>query len=268
MWWQWAWLGRSIVLRNENADVTRLSSLVCSEWPRQINEPMAAARPHPRTKCFAGEECSKLLLSESYRLKQFEIERRLRSKRDVAVAGQTGTTGTRGGSDQRADSRAFAATSNCSDGCATSRATTHHGRRALAFSFAGHGCAGGLNLMILAVDCDAGELESQRSAAFETACSFRVSHDSLGARALGNGDLAFDFNGRFDCRRELVAGFVGFRADGLIQNDGNHGVSRDDQRLRLDDLFHGGLFRGRHGRSLAGGRAFGLPRRRLLTTSH
>src|SRR5258708_2493318 len=119
--------------------------------------------------------------------------------------------------------------------------------------------------MILPVDRDAGELESQRSAAFETAGSFRVSHDSLGARALGNGDLAFDFNGRFDRRRELVAGFVGFRADGLIQNDGNHGVSRDDQRLRLDDLFHSGLCRVRYGWRSVGVWARGLLVSRLLT---
>src|SRR6266436_8189262 len=229
---------------------------------------MAAARPHPRTKCFAGEECSKLLLSDSYRLKQFEIERCLRSKRDVAIAGQTRTTSTCSGADQRTNGSTFAATCNGTDGGTTSGATAHHDCGALAFSFAGHGCTGRLNLMILAVDCDAGELESQRSAAFEPAGRFRVSHDSLRARTLRNSDLSFDFNGRFDRRRKLVAGFVGLRADGLIQNDGNHGVSRDDQRLRLDDLFHSGLCRVRHGRSSAGVRAGGLLVSRFLTTWH
>jgi len=33
---------------------------------------------------------------------------------------------------------------------------------------------------------------------------------SARARPLGMADLAFDFNGRFDRRRELVAGFVWF----------------------------------------------------------
>src|SRR5256885_12694446 len=49
--------------------------------------------------------------------------------------------------------------SNCPDGRTAGGATAHHGCGALAFSFAGHSGAGGLNLMILSVDLDAGELK-------------------------------------------------------------------------------------------------------------
>src|SRR5260370_30306260 len=187
--------------------------------------------------------CWTLLLPDGYGLKQFEIERRLRRECDVAVAGQSCATGTCCGADQRTDGSAFAATSNGPDGRATSGATAHHGCCALAFTFTGHGCTGRLNLMILPVDRDAGQLECQRSATLATAGGFRISHYAFRASAFGDGDLAFDFNGRFDCRCELVPGPVGLRTYGLIQDDSNHGVSRDDQRFGLDDLFHSGLCR-------------------------
>src|SRR5437879_7101833 len=103
-----------------------------------LKEPMAAARPHPRTKCFAREESPELLMSDSYGLKEFEIERRLRRQRDVAIAGQARATGTRSGADQRTNGSTFAATGNCPDGRATSCATAHHDCGTLAFSFTGH----------------------------------------------------------------------------------------------------------------------------------
>src|SRR5260370_41769737 len=174
--------------------------------------------------------CWTLLLPDGYGLKQFEIERRLRRECDVAVAGQSCATGTCCGADQRTDGSAFASTSNCPDGRATSGATADHGCGALAFSFAGHRRAAGLNFMILPVDCDAGKLESQHGAALEPSCSLLLSHNSLGAGTLGNSDLPFDFNRRFDRRCELVPGSIGFRAYGLIRDRGKHGIRRDDQR--------------------------------------
>jgi len=159
------------------------------------------------------------------------------------------------GADQRTDGSALAASSNGPDSRATSRATAHHGCGALALAFAGHGCTGGLNLMILPVDLDAGELESQRGAAFEAAGGLCLSHNALCASALRNGDLSFDFDRRFDRRCELVPRFAGFRANGLIQNNRKDSVSGNDQRFRFDGLLDGGLCRFRHRRGSAGVRA-------------
>src|SRR6266436_2853303 len=218
----------------------------------------------------AGQEYSMLLLSDGNGLKQFEIERRLCREGDVAIAGQSRATRTRCGADQRTDGSAFASTSNGPDGRATSGATAHHGCCALAFSFAGHGGTGRLNLMILPVHRDARECEAQHGTTLETAGSFRFTHDSLGSGTLWDGNLSVDFNGRFDRRCEPVAGFIGFRAYGLIQDDGDHGIRRNDQRFRLDDLFHSCLCRVRHGRSgvVGVGVGAGLLISRLLTPCH
>src|SRR6266478_1887570 len=221
MWRQWAWLGAQLYYARKTQILRGFRRIVQAELP-QAHQMSQSARTDLTHGLSAsqGQQCPTLLLSDSYGLKQFEIERCLRRKGDVAIAGQARTTSTSGG--------AFAATCNGTDGGTTSGATAHHDCGALAFSFAGHGCTRGLNLVILAINCDAGELERQRGAALEPAGSFRVSHDSLRARTLRNGNFSFDFNGRFDRRRKLVAGFVGLRANGLIQNDGNHGVSRHD----------------------------------------
>src|SRR5260370_25457460 len=97
--------------------------------------------------------------------------------------------------DQRADGSALAATSNRPDGRSTCGATSHHGCRALALSFAGHGRTGGLNFVILSIDLDAGESKAKNSSTLETAGSFGLIHDTFRARTLPNGDLTFDFNG-------------------------------------------------------------------------
>src|SRR5258708_9075673 len=140
-----------------------------------------------------GKKCPTLLLPDSYGLKQFEIQRTLRRQCDVAIAGQSCATGTCRGADQRTEGSAFAATSNGPDGRATSGATAHHGCCALDFTFTGHVCTGRLNLMILPVDRDAGQLEGKRSATLETAGGFRISTYPFRPVAFGDGDTAFDF---------------------------------------------------------------------------
>src|SRR5260370_5482129 len=153
--------------------------------------------------CVIQLKCPTLLLPDSYGLKQFEIQRTLRRQCDVAIAGQSCATGTCCGADQRTDGSAFAATSNGPDGRATSGATAHHGCCALAFTFTGHGSTGRLNLIILPVDRDAGQLECQRSATLETAGGFRISHYAFRASALADADLAFDFHRIFTPRCHL-----------------------------------------------------------------
>src|SRR5229473_3397621 len=129
-----------------------------------------------------------LLLFDMYGLQQCEIERCFRRQRDIAIAGESRTAGTRRRTDHR------------TDGSSSRSTTAHHDRRALAFSFAGSHCGRSLNFIILPVDSDAREREAQRGAAFEPAGRFCVIHDSLGASTLRDGDLSFDFNGRFNGR--------------------------------------------------------------------
>src|SRR5947208_9190935 len=161
------------------------------EMPRsESRKPGCADSVHPLKKYISAIwKTYKLLLPDRYRLQQFEIERRLRVQGNVAIAGESRTAGTRRCADQGANGSALSAAGDCPDGRAPCRATAHHGCRALAFSFAGHGCTGRLNLMILPVDLDAGELESQRSAAFEAAGGLCLSHNALCTSALRNGDL-------------------------------------------------------------------------------
>jgi len=167
---------------------------------RESSEQVFAGRHFPLKKYSADQESHLLLLFDMNGLKQLEIERRLRSQSDVAIAGESRTTGTRRRTDQRTDGSALAAASDRPYACSSGSATAHHDRRTLAFSLAG--CHGGrsLNFMILPVDSDARELEDQQGAALESARSFRFIHDSLGASTLGDGDLSFDFDGRFDGR--------------------------------------------------------------------
>src|SRR5712664_352872 len=131
-----------------------------------------------------------LLLFDMYGLQQ----------RDIAIAAESRTAGTRRRTDQRTYGSAFAATSDRPDRSSSCSTTAHHDRRALAFSFAGSHCGRSLNFIILPVDSDAREREAQRGAAFEPAGSFCVIHDSLGASTLRDGDLSFDFNRRFNGR--------------------------------------------------------------------
>src|SRR6202043_2040194 len=142
-----------------------------------------------------------LLLFDMNGLKQFEIERRLRSQGDVAISGESRATGTRRCTDQRADGSALAATSDRPDTGSSRSATADHDGRALAFSLAGCHGSRSLNFMVLPVDSDARELEDQQGTALESARSFRLLYDSLCASTLRDGDLSFDFDGRFDGRR-------------------------------------------------------------------
>jgi hypothetical protein len=215
---------------------------------RESSEQVFVGRDFPLKKYSADQESHVLLLFDMNGLKQFEIERRLCGQGYVAIAGESRTTGTRRRTDQCTDGSALAAASDRPDTGSSGSATAHHDGRALAFSLAGCHGSRSLNFMILPVDSDARELEDQQGAAFESARGFCFIYDSLCASTLGDGDLSFDFDGRFDGCREPVSGLAGFRTYGLIQNYSDNGVRRNDQRLRLDGFFHGILSRFRHGR--------------------
>src|SRR5256885_708599 len=143
-------------------------------------------------------------------IKQFQIEPRLRSKSDGAIAGEPCATGPRRRTDQRTDRSALAAASDRPDTSASGSATAHHDRRALAFSLAGCHGSRSLNFMILPVDSDARQLEDQQSTALESARSFRLLYDSLRASPLRDGDLSIDFDGKLDGRGEPVSRLAGF----------------------------------------------------------
>src|SRR5882762_782079 len=194
----------------EDAEVTRLSWLREGIRQARIERASVCGQAFPIKKYSASQECHLLLLFDMNGLEQFEIERRLRSQGDVAIAGESRTTGTRRRTDQRTDGSAFAAASDRPDTSASGSATAHHDRRALAFSLAGCHGSRSLNFMILPVDSDARELEDQQGTAFESARSFRLLYDSLCASTLRDGDLSIDFDGRLDGRGEPVSRLAGF----------------------------------------------------------
>src|SRR5712664_3213421 len=72
-----------------------------------------------------------LLLFDMYGLQQCEIERRFRRQRDIAIAGESRTAGTRRRTDQRTYGSALAATSDRPDRSSSRSTAAHHDRRAL-----------------------------------------------------------------------------------------------------------------------------------------
>src|SRR6266705_2798847 len=102
-----------------------------------------------------GCQCYGLLMFDFYWLKQLEIERRFRSKRDVAIAREPRAPGTRRGADQSPDRRALAAAGQRSDNRSTGRSAADHGCGALSFPLPGHRRSRGLNFIVLTVDSDA-----------------------------------------------------------------------------------------------------------------
>src|SRR5207253_6822875 len=75
-----------------------------------------------------------LLCANLHGLKKFEIKRRLRSERDVAIAGKSGAAGTRSSPNESADSRTLATTRESADCCASGCAAANHRSGALAFA--------------------------------------------------------------------------------------------------------------------------------------
>src|SRR5258708_13272612 len=83
-------------------------------------------RHHPWNECFAAPEGQLLLLFDMYGLQQCEIERCFRRQRDIAIAGESRTAGTRRRTDQPTDGSALAATSDRPDPSPSSTPTPHH----------------------------------------------------------------------------------------------------------------------------------------------
>src|SRR6266851_5633133 len=102
-----------------------------------------------------GCQCYGLLMFDFYWLKQLEIERCFRSKRDVAIAREPRTTGTRRGADQSANRRTLAAAGQRPNDRSAGRSAADHGCGALAFPLPGHRRSRGLNFIVFTVDSDA-----------------------------------------------------------------------------------------------------------------
>src|SRR5713226_6945279 len=96
-----------------------------------------------------------LLLLYVYRLKQLEIQRRLRRKSNVAVACQSRATRARRGAYQTSDDSTLPAAGQSADQRSTPCAAADHGCRALAFTFAGHRGCGSFNLVVFTIHSDA-----------------------------------------------------------------------------------------------------------------
>src|SRR5437016_14074415 len=98
-----------------------------------------------------------LLCANLHGLKKFEIKRRLRSERDVAIAGKSGAAGTRSSPNESADSRTLATTRESADCCASGCAAANHRSGALAFALAGHSGRRSLDLIVPAATVTPGK---------------------------------------------------------------------------------------------------------------
>src|SRR6266571_866901 len=127
-----------------------LADFVHAQQVSPVGKSPAASEDLPR-----GCQCYGLLMFDLHWLKQLEIERRFRSKRDVAIAREPRTTGTRRGADQSPDRRALPAAGQRSDNRSAGRSAADHGCGALALSLPGHRRSRGLNFIVLTVDSDA-----------------------------------------------------------------------------------------------------------------
>src|SRR5882762_1052015 len=109
----------------EDAEVTRLSWLREGIRQARIERASVCGQAFPIIKYSADQESHLLLLFDMNGLKQFEIERRLRSQGDVAIAGESCTTGTRRCTDQSTDGSALAAACDRPDTSSSGSATAH-----------------------------------------------------------------------------------------------------------------------------------------------
>ena len=89
-----------------------------------------------------------------------------------------------------------------------------------------------MNIVVFIFDGDAGERERENRAAFESSRRFGVFDDAGSTSAFGDGNLAVDFNRCLDGGGEGLAGRADLGADGLIENNGDHRIRGDDERLR------------------------------------
>src|SRR6266702_3064900 len=179
-----------------------------------------------------------LLFANLHGLKKFEIKRRLRSERDVAIAGEPSAAGSRSSPDESADGRTFAAARESADCCASGRAAANHRSGALAFALAGHGGRRSLDLIVPARDGDAGQLEHEGSPAFEAPCGLGIPADTIRTGILGNSHFSSHLDGGFNGSGKIVAGTGRLRADGLVENNLNYRVRRYDQGLWFKRPFY------------------------------
>src|ERR1700719_1499271 len=163
------------------------------------------------------------------RINQPEAQRSFRGKTDISIAGKPCATGARRGTDQAANNRAFASAGQASDHRASASTSANHGRGALTFALASFHGRCGVYVVIGSVNLDTGQCEFERRSAFEATRGLRVLNNAASTSALGNGYPSIDFHRLTDRGREILTWGADLRADGLIENDGNHGLGGDDE---------------------------------------
>jgi len=99
-----------------------------------------------------------------------------------------------------------------------------------AFTLAGAvlGRRGGLDIVVLVLDGNAGKGEREHGAAFESSSGLDVFYKTGGASALGDGELSVDLDRDLDSGGKCLAGGADLRADALVEEDRNDRVGRDD----------------------------------------
>ena len=128
-------------------------------------------------------------------VEELEGERGFRGEGDIAVAGEASAAGSRG-----------------------------------AFTLAGGvlGRHGGLDIVVLILDGNAGQGEREDSAAFESSSGLGVFYETGSASSFGDGELAVDLDRDLDSGGKCLPGSADLGADSLVEEDRNDRLGWDD----------------------------------------
>src|SRR6266850_1204761 len=154
-----------------NRSSTRRSALLLAVQS-MASKKKALQNPSGSRRAFTKDVS--LFLLDVYWLKQLEMQRRLRRKRNVAITSESRTTGACCGAYQTSNDCTLPAAGQSADQRSTACATANHGCRALAFAFAGHRRRGSLNLVLLPIDSHARQRQGQHGATLKPPGGFRL----------------------------------------------------------------------------------------------
>jgi hypothetical protein len=100
-----------------------------------------------------------------------------------------------------------------------------------AFTLAGTvlGRRGGLDIVVLVLDGDAGQGQREHCAAFESSSGLGVFYETGSASPLRDGEPAVDLDWDLDSGGKCLPGSTDLRADSLIKEDRNDRLGRDNQ---------------------------------------
>jgi hypothetical protein len=90
------------------------------------------------------------------------------------------------------------------------------------------GGRGGLDIVVLILDGDAGEDEREDSAAFESSSGLGVLYETRSASSLGDGELAVDLDRDLDSGGKCLPGSADLGADGLVEENRNDRLGWDN----------------------------------------